>query len=69
MGSGISAIHPEYISEMEIKEIEASLEKMKKGDLKEMERLRAKYSSVYRVPGIYNQWKKCLEETNQTNYK
>jgi hypothetical protein len=69
MGSGISVIHPKCISEMEAKSIEMNLEKMRKGDIKEMERLKVKYSSVYRVPGIYDQWKEYLEQKNQTNYK
>ena len=62
MGAGISAVHPEEISNMEFKDIKYSLEKMKKCDSIEYEKLEAKYGSIYLVPGIYDQWKDDLKK-------
>lgn len=61
MGSGVSSIHPEEISNMEFKDVKHSLEKMKKGDPIAYEKLEAKYGSIYLVPGIYEQWKDDLK--------
>lgn len=60
MGAGISAIDEETIEQIIKEKDEDQIKQLSQIDQKAFERLKAKYGSIYRVPGIYDKWKQSL---------